>query len=287
MPDTPGPRTVAARDANQRFSRLLGDVEAGGEVLITKRGQPVAWLVPATSGSGGAKSAAASDDAGPGDGVEPRLRTALIETCQEMNRLGLNQGTSGNASVRTAAGLLITPSGMAYDRMAPADIVHLDPAGGVLAGRRKPSSEWHFHVRVLAARPDVEAIVHLHSPYSTTLTCLGRAIPSFHYMVAVAGGADIRLAPYATFGTEELAENVVTALEGRYACLMANHGLLVLGFDLADALARAVEVEALARQYVQALSIGEPNLLGLDEMDAVLEKFRGYWRGAAQAGSSG
>lgn len=281
MPDQPVPRTISARDANQRFSRLLGDVEAGGEVLITKRGRPVAWLVPA---AGSAPAAADGGETAPGDGVEPRLRTALIETCQKMNRLGINQGTSGNASVRLPDGLLITPSGIDYDRMAPADIVKLAADGRVLAGARKPSSEWHFHARVLAARPDVDAVVHLHSPYATTLACLGRGIPPFHYMVAVAGGPDIRLAPYATYGTDALAAHVVAALENRYACLMANHGMIVLGFDLAEALARAVEVETLARQYVQALGIGEPNLLSAREMKAVLEKFRGYWRNARGEG---
>jgi len=213
----------------------------------------------------------------------PRLRSALIETCREMNRLGLNRGTSGNASVRAPRGLLITPSGLPYERVAPDDLVLLDPGGRVLEGRREPSSEWRLHARVLAARPDAGAAVHTHPPYATSLACLRRPIPPFHYMVAVGGGTDIPVAPYATFGTEELADHVASALEDRYACLMANHGLLTLGLDPADALARAVEVEALARGYLQALSVGEPELLSDEEMEGVLERFRGYWRRARQA----
>jgi len=160
----------------------------------------------------------------------------------------------------------------------------MDLGGRVLAGRREPSSEWRLHARMLAARPDVEAALHLHPPYATSLACLRRPIPPFHYMVAVGGGTDIPVAPYATFGTEELVDHVAAALEDRYACLMANHGLVVLGLDPADALARAVEVEALARQYLQALSVGEPELLSDEEMEVVLERFRRYGRGAARAG---
>lgn len=212
----------------------------------------------------------------------PRLRSALIETCREMNRLGLGRGTSGNASVRAPGGLLITPSAIPYESMTPDDIVLLAPDGRVLDGRREPSSEWRLHARVLAARPDAGAVLHAHSPYATSLACLRRPIPPFHYMVAVGGGTDIPVAPYATFGTEELADHVATALEDRQACLMANHGLVVLGLDPADTLARAVEVEALARQYLQALAVGEPELLSDEEMEEVLERFREYWRGAAR-----
>lgn len=212
----------------------------------------------------------------------PDLRSALVEACREMSRLGLNRGTSGNAAVRAPGGLLLTPSGLAPERTTPDDLVLLDPEGRVLEGRREPSSEWRLHTRVLAARPDVEAAVHAHPPYATSLACLRRPIPPFHYMVAVGGGTDIPVAPYATFGTEELADHVAAALEDRHACLMANHGLLVLGLDLPDALSRAVEVEALARQYLQALSVGEPELLSDEEMERVLERFRGYWRRARQ-----
>jgi L-fuculose-phosphate aldolase len=158
----------------------------------------------------------------------------------------------------------------------PADIVKIGITGRLLHGHRRPSSEWHFHCRVMEARPRAGALLHTHSVNATALACLGRGIPPFHYMVAVAGGTDIRCAPYATFGTEELADAVVAALDGRLACLMANHGMIVLGRDIEDAYNRAVEVETLAAQYLKALAVGEPNLLHSGQMDAVLEKFRNY-----------
>lgn len=209
-----------------------------------------------------------------------RRRKAILQACRDMNALGINQGTSGNISVRVAGGLLITPSGLPYDRIRPVDIVALDFAG-TASGVRKPSSEWRFHRDILAARPEVGAVVHTHAMFATTLACLGKGIPAFHYMVAVAGGDDIRCAPYATFGTQALSDNALRALENRQACLLANHGMIALGGDLDAAMAMAVEVETLAAQYWRALQIGPPKRLSRAEMERVLEKFKTYGAGAA------
>jgi len=264
---------VNATDANQRFSRLLAESEQGNDVIITKRGQPVARLAPVH-----AEARPTPPIGSPmlGDIPDLDLRKSLIETCRKMNAVGLNQGTSGNASIRVDGGLLITPSGLDYDKTEPVDIVKVDMEGKVLRGHRAPSSEWHFHCRVMAARPKAGALLHTHSINATTLACLSRSIPPFHYMVAVAGGRDIRCAPYATFGTEKLADAVLEALDGRLACLMENHGMLVLGRDIEDAFKRAVEIETLAEQYLKALAIGTPKLLTVGEMEVVLEKFKNY-----------
>lgn len=199
----------------------------------------------------------------------------MVETCRRMNALGINQGTSGNLSVRVPEGLLVTPSGQPYDAMQPDEIVAMKMDGS-WKGPLKPSSEWRIHRDVLAARPEVGAVIHTHAMFATTLACLGRGIPSFHYMVAMAGGTDIRCAPYSTFGEQALSDAAVAALEGRLACLLANHGMLALGATLERALALAVEVETLAAQYWRCLQIGEPNLLDAAEMAVVLEKFKGY-----------
>jgi L-fuculose-phosphate aldolase len=265
--------SVNATDANQRFSRLLAESEEGREIVITKRGRPVARLV-SVQGSHSAP-APIGQPAGP-DVPDVDKRVALIDTCRRMNAVGLNQGTSGNASVRVDGGLLITPSGLDYEKTFPADIVKIDLEGKVLRGHRPPSSEWHFHCRVMAAKPKAGALLHTHSIHATTLACLSRGIPPFHYMVAVAGGRDIRCAPYATFGTEKLADAVLDALDGRLACLMENHGMIVLGRDIEDAFKRAVEIETLANQYLKALAVGMPKLLTVGEMDVVLEKFKNY-----------
>ncbi len=215
------------------------------------------------------------------------LRRRLIETARRMNALGINQGTSGNLSARVKGGLLVTPSGVAYDALKPADIVEMAFDGTWRCERpaRRPSSEWRFHLDILDARPEFGAVVHCHSRYATTLACHRRDIPAFHYMVAVAGGGSIRCASYATFGTAELSRNALVALKGRRACLLANHGLIAGGADLAAALALAVEVETLAAQYCQALQIGPPKLLSKAEMARVLKKFTagdGYASGATK-----
>ncbi len=205
----------------------------------------------------------------------PRLRKALIATARFMNRLGINQGTSGNVSVRAGRGFLVTPSALPYDRIAPADIVWMN-LDGKAAGKHKPSSEWRFHCAIYAARPEAGAIVHTHASHATSLACLGKGIPRFHYMVAMAGGDDIRCAPYATYGTQELSDHALAALEGRKACLLANHGMIAFDRDLDGALALAAEVESLARQYWQALQVGKPKLLTKVQMKEVLEKFADY-----------
>jgi L-fuculose-phosphate aldolase len=203
------------------------------------------------------------------------LRAEIISCAQRMNTLRINRGTSGNVSARSAEGFLITPTGLAYEAMLSEDIVAVAPDGQA-QGRRQPSSEWRFHRDIYAARSEVGAIVHAHSTHATALSCLGRGIPAFHYMVAIAGGSDIRCAEYATFGTQALSDNALSAIEGRRACLLANHGMIAVGASLEAALMLAVEVEALAEQYSAALQIGQPRVLPEDEMTVVLRKLSQY-----------
>jgi L-fuculose-phosphate aldolase len=205
------------------------------------------------------------------------LRAEIIATAVRMNERGINRGKSGNVSARTEAGFLITPTGLPYESTRTQDIVAMTLAGAA-TGPRLPSSEWRFHRDIYVERPDAAAIVHAHSSFATTLSCLGRGIPAFHYMIAVAGGKDIRCAPYATFGTQELSDNALIALSGRRACLLANHGMIAVDASLDAALALAVEVESLAEQYWRALQIDPPNLLSDAEMDIVIEKFKRYGR---------
>ena len=207
------------------------------------------------------------------------LRSQLIENALAMNASGINQGTSGNLSVRIEGGMLITPSGQVYSELAPRDIVAVDHLGSVGASGT-PSSEWRIHHDIYQQRSDAGAIVHAHPSFCVTLACLHKPIPAFHYMVAVAGGKDIRCSGYATFGTQELSDHVITALEGRKACLMANHGLICLERDLTRALALAVEIEQLARAYYHCLLAGQPEILTDQEMDRVLEKFASYGQNA-------
>jgi L-fuculose-phosphate aldolase len=207
--------------------------------------------------------------------TEAALRREIIAVALRMNTLGINRGKSGNVSARIKGGFLVTPTGLEYESTRPDDIVAMT-LNGDSRGSRLPSSEWRFHRDIYAARAEVGAIVHVHSPFATTLACLGRDIPAFHYMIAVAGGKDIRCAPYATFGTQTLSDHALRALVGRKACLLANHGMIAIGATPTDALALAVEVEALAEQYWRALQIGEPNILSDAEMIVVLDKFRSY-----------
>jgi L-fuculose-phosphate aldolase len=204
-----------------------------------------------------------------------KLREQLIETAVAMNASGINRGTSGNLSVRVDGGFLVTPSAVNFSELTPEDIVAMN-----LEGQRedsvKPSSEWRFHRDIYRHRADARAIVHAHPVFCATLACLERPIPAFHYMVAVAGGRDIRCAAYATFGTQELSDHVLAALTDRKACLMANHGLLCLEHDLPRALALAIEIERLAQVYHQCLAVGEPVILDDEEMARVLEKFKDY-----------
>lgn len=210
---------------------------------------------------------------------ERELRAAIVATACAMNAEGINRGKSGNVSARLKGngfdGFLVTPTGMPCDTITADDIVAMTLNGETRSGRRA-SSEWRFHRELYRVRGDFNAIVHAHAPFATTLACLRRGIPPFHYMIAVAGGRDIRCAPYATFGSPELAALAVAAMADRRACLLANHGMIAAGADIAAALALAIEVEGLAEIYWRALQIGEPVLLSDSEMAEAIEKFRTY-----------
>lgn len=208
-----------------------------------------------------------------------REREKLLQISRRLLDLGLNKGTSGNVSVRVPDGLLITPTGMEVDEMTPDDMVWMDDRGNI-HGERQPSSEWRFHRDILAARPEVNAVIHSHAMYATTMACLHQEVPPFHYMIAVTGSDRIRCAPYALFGSQALSDHALAALQDSRACLLANHGMIVLGEDLDRALAVAVEVENLCEQYWRALQVGEPHLLSEQQMAEVFERFKGYgkWR---------
>lgn len=212
--------------------------------------------------------------------AELAARQEVIDTALAMSRLGLSPGRSGNVSRRWEGGMLITPSGMAYDAIGPSDVVFVAEDGSVATGQRTPSSEWRFHLSAYAARPDMGGVVHTHSMHATVLACAGRSIPAFHYMVAIAGGRDIPLTPYATFGTKRLARHVAKGLEKRNACLMANHGQIAIGATCAKALDLAGEVEILSEQYWKVLCLGAPIVLDDDEMDEVLARFASYGQNA-------
>lgn len=216
------------------------------------------------------------------------LREAIVEACRWLVTSGLVQGTSGNVSVRQGGWMLITPSGLSYERMRPRDVVAVELAPGPLQYRAKganvPSSEWRFHRDIYLARPEVGAVVHTHSPYATAFAICRRPLPAAHYMIAAAGGPTIRVADYATFGTEALSEAALRALEGRTACLLANHGVIATGATLERALWLAQEVEVLARQYAIALQVGTPVILAEDEIGRVVEKFQSYGPRPAAAG---
>ncbi len=203
-------------------------------------------------------------------------RKGIIETALAMNRSGLSPGRSGNVSARHDDGMLITPTGMAYQQIEPDDIVLVAADGSVPGKQRIPSSEWRFHLAAYAARPDMHALVHTHSLHATVLACAHKPIPAFHYMVAVAGGKDIPLVPYATFGTEELSSHVARGLKERNAILMANHGQIALGETLPAALELAHEVEVLAEQYYKVLTLGAPHILSDAEMELMCAKFASY-----------
>lgn len=209
------------------------------------------------------------------DRAENEKRQAIIDACRRMSALGINQGTSGNISLRHGEGMLITPTSVPYDWMTPEQIVFMAMDGSFAEGRR-PSSEWRFHLDILRARPEVHAVVHAHPTYATILAIMGLQIPAVHYMIAAAGGDSIRCAPYATFGTPELSAHAVKALEGRFACLLDHHGMIAVGPTLDRALWLAVEVETLARQYHGCLQIGKPPLLDGDEIERVRQKMAGY-----------
>jgi L-fuculose-phosphate aldolase len=207
--------------------------------------------------------------------LDQEARQAIIDACIEMNALGINQGTSGNISLRHGDGMLISPTSTPYDTLEPEDIVFMGWDGAVY-GRLPPSSEWRFHLDIMKARPEVNAVVHAHPTYCTTIAIMGMKIPAIHYMVAVAGGNDIRCAPYATFGTAELSAHALEALRDRKACLLAQHGMIAVGTSLTQAMWLAVEVETLARQYHGALQIGEPPVLSDEEIENVIKRMASY-----------
>ncbi len=207
------------------------------------------------------------------------LRADLIAAAQALDALGFMPSKSGNLSVRTRHGFLITPSALPYAETAPADLVECSADGAVLKGRRQPSSEWRLHAEVYKARPEAQAVVHTHSPLATALSCARQGLPPFHYMIVMGGGGDIRCSRYATFGTQALAEAGVEALAGRKAVLLANHGVLAFGRTLAGAKALAQEVENLAREYLALLAAGlAPVLLTPADLEEVVAQFGGYGR---------
>jgi len=203
------------------------------------------------------------------------LRQQLLDTSRRLVELGLNRGSSGNASVRDGNGMMITPSALPVSGMTGASMVRMDLDGNVLQGG-KPSSEWRFHRDILASRPGIGAVIHTHSTFATTLACLRRDVPAVHYMVAMAGGDNIRCAPYAVFGEQVLSDHALEALRDRKACLLGNHGMIALGSDLDDALAVAVEVEFVCEVYWRALQAGEPQILTAQQMHEVKQKFKDY-----------
>ena len=209
-------------------------------------------------------------------GMDTDLAAEVLLTARAMNACGINRGTSGNVSARgLERGFFITPSGMDYAEICADDIV-LMGMDGSCKGARKPSSEWRFHRDIYAARAEIGAVVHTHSPFATTLACMGRNIPPFHYMIARFGGRDVRCAAYATFGSQELSDAALIALQDRSACLLAQHGMIVCGVDLKQALALAVELETLSEMYWRVLQIGTARLLPDEEMARVLKKFSEY-----------
>ncbi len=210
--------------------------------------------------------------------IERELRQAIIDSCKFMNSSGLNQGTSGNVSARFEDKVLITPSATPYDAMTPEMLaaMPLDAEYGTWEGPLKPSTEWRFHFDILKSRPDAGAVVHAHPTFCTTLAMAHKPIPAAHYMIAAFGGNDVRCAPYARYGTAELSGHALTALEGRSACLLANHGSLAVGSTLEKAMWLAVELETLARQYYHSLLIGGPVLLSDEAIAETAKAFGSY-----------
>ncbi len=208
--------------------------------------------------------------------LEEKLRKQIVEVMVAMDARGLNRGTSGNVSARLGADMLVTPTGIPPSRLEPEHIVRVAANGRYDPEGMRPSSEWRMHLKLLQLRPDVNAVVHCHSRFATTLACANRPIPPLHYMVAVSGGPTVPVAPYATFGTEELAVSVCETLSGQYGALMANHGQIVVAPSLLHALVIAEEIEEQAAIYCGTLAIGGPVLLDDVEMARIAEQFRGY-----------
>ncbi|MGB3315722.1 MAG: class II aldolase/adducin family protein [Albidovulum sp.] len=209
---------------------------------------------------------------------EKKLREGIVSACRSMNTLGINQGTSGNISVRCGDKMLISPSATPYDAMEPEMIAEMpfDGEYGAWSGPLKPSTEWRFHFDILKGRPDMGAVVHAHPTYCTTLAIARREIPACHYMMAAFGGMTVPCAGYARFGSEELSRLALDALDGRTACLLANHGMIAMGETLDKAMWRAVELETIARQYYLSLMIGGPVLLSDAEIAETAAAFGSY-----------
>lgn len=207
--------------------------------------------------------------------LRSELSAGIIDCCLQMNARGINQGTAGNVSARFEDGFLITPSGMAYERLEPQHIVHVR-VDGECRDRLRPSSEWRMHRDIYAEREEAQAVLHAHSTFCTALSCLRMDIPAFHYMIAVAGGDSIRCSDYALFGTQALSDHMLLALRERRACLLGTHGMICFHDSLDKALWLGGEVEALAKQYWHALQVGDPVILSEQQMDEVLQQFRGY-----------
>ncbi|MDP1901967.1 MAG: class II aldolase/adducin family protein [Rubrivivax sp.] len=221
---------------------------------------------------------------------DPELREQMLAAVRRLDALGLNRGSTGNLSLRASGGgLWITPTGMSPEELGAGDMVRLGDDGQVQQGAWAPSTEWPFHRAIYIRRPELRAVVHLHSPHATALACLRRGLPAFHYMVAVAGGDSVPCTPYHLFGTEALSQAVGAAFADRQACLMANHGLVAAGATLGQALKVALEIEALCGIYLQALAVGEPALLSTEQMAEVIERFKSYGkaRRAPPAGHQG
>ena len=207
---------------------------------------------------------------------EETLRARIVEVMVAMVARRLNRGTTGNVSARCGEGMLVTPSGVLPERLTAESIVYIGANGVPREGALKPSSEWRMHGRIYALRPDANAIVHCHSRHATILACAGRGIPPMHYMVGVSGKPEVPLAPYATFGSEALAENVARTLAGGYACLMANHGQIAVAPSLGRALMIAAEMEEQAAVYWGTLAIGGPRLLDEAQMAENFRQFASY-----------
>jgi len=207
------------------------------------------------------------------------IQQHLLELTLQLQSLGLNEGSSGNCSIRHHDGFYITPTGLNPKAMHEDDMVFMDFNGTIQSNQkpaRKPSSEWRFHHDILKSRIDANVVIHTHSTFATTLSLFRKDIPAFHYMIAVAGGNSIRCSAYALFGTQALSNEAIKALEDRKACLLANHGLIVVGRDVEDALNMTREIERLCEQYVYALQIGSPTILSNQEMDEVIDRFKSY-----------
>lgn len=199
----------------------------------------------------------------------------IIHTCLSMNASGLNQGTSGNISARYLDGMLITPSGIPYEKLNEDSIVYVDAKGQAEAGK-KPSSEWRFHLDVLKTRPECHAVVHNHAINATAVSILNKAIPPLHYMVVASGHHEIPCVPYATYGSEELSKHVIKGIRTSKAILIQHHGMIATEVNLEKALWLAHEVEVLAELYIKLLPLGEVPTLDRDEIEKVMAKFANY-----------